>query len=224
MAVRNSPLSKSPEYAVLLNKVRKTLVEGQQRIEQERVRTYWETGKVIHTDILKHKDRAYAPAAPSDSVIDLGFKVAREADVKLLSSLKDGDIIESRPKDDAYKFYKVDRTAKDLFTCAAYIEKVIDGDTFNVWIDLGFNTWIGETLRLRGLDCPEVGTKEGDEAKVFVQSLLKESQLVIIRSSKAEKYGRYLADVYIPQGEEPDPETDIYLNNLLLETGRAVRM
>jgi len=57
MAVRNSPLSKSPEYAVLLNKVRKTLVEGQQRIEQERVRTYWETGKVIHIDILKHKDR-----------------------------------------------------------------------------------------------------------------------------------------------------------------------
>lgn len=51
-------LVKSDGYKTLLNKVRKTLIEGQQRIEQERVRTYWETGRVIHVDILKHKDRA----------------------------------------------------------------------------------------------------------------------------------------------------------------------
>ena len=51
-------LAKNDGYSFLLQRVRKVLVEGQRRIEAERVRTYWETGRVIRADILKHKDRA----------------------------------------------------------------------------------------------------------------------------------------------------------------------
>lgn len=332
-------------YAVLLNKVRKILIEGQRRIEQERVRTYWETGRIIHVDILKHKDRAernkeviadlsrdlgisdtvlhrcvkfaqkyprfpkvaggplmkwshyrtlitvaddkersllekraaenvwspeelasrikgneapglpapqsrptrestkpltpsrgtlftyqivQRPAVSADAIpalrVDLGFGVFHKVDAKVLSAFNEGDIVESRPREDAYKFYKGSRTAKDLYTYAAYVEKVIDGDTLKVRFDLGFNTEIRQTLRLRGIDCPEMDTKEGQAAKAFVQSHLKEAQMVIVRSSRPEKYDRYLADVFIPQGEGPDPATDIYLNNLLLEHGHAVRM
>ena len=45
-------------YPALLRQVKATLIEGQERIEQEKVRTYWQTGNLIHTDILKNKSRA----------------------------------------------------------------------------------------------------------------------------------------------------------------------
>jgi hypothetical protein len=55
----SSNLLKIPsDYQGLLRKVKATLIEGQQRIEAERVRTYWETGRLIHGHILKNKDRA----------------------------------------------------------------------------------------------------------------------------------------------------------------------
>ena len=185
----------------------------------------------------------------SGLLLDLGFGDFRSVDPRLVSALREGDIVESRPKEDAYKFYKGARTAKDLFTYAAFVEKVIDADTLKVRFDLGFDQWRRETLRLRGIDAPEMDTKEGQAAKAFVQSYIKEAQRVIVHSSRSEKYGRYLADVFvpslqsdqrkamnasrrpkgeagassIPQGEESDPGTDIYLNNLLLEHGHAKR-
>jgi endonuclease YncB( thermonuclease family) len=171
-----------------------------------------------------------SPGAEGGLLVDLGFGVFHEVDAHLLSAFSKDQIIESRPKDDAYKFYQTGRTVKDLFTYAAYVERVIDGDTLKVRFDLGFNVWMRETLRLRDIDCPEVGTPEGDEAKAFVRSHLKEAQQIIVRSSRSDKYARYLADVFIPsvdpgsRDEQRETSDDIYLNNLLLETRRAVRM
>ncbi len=51
-------LARNDGYSLLLQRVRKVLIEGQRRIEEARVRTYWETGHVIRDDILKHKERA----------------------------------------------------------------------------------------------------------------------------------------------------------------------
>ncbi len=45
-------------YPLLLKCVRETLIDGQRRIDAQRVRTYWETGRVIQADILKNADRA----------------------------------------------------------------------------------------------------------------------------------------------------------------------
>jgi len=39
------------DYASLLKQVKQTLIEGQQRIEAERVRTYWETGRLIYGNV-----------------------------------------------------------------------------------------------------------------------------------------------------------------------------
>ena len=63
-------------------------------------------------------------------------------------------------------------------------------------------------------------TMAGKEAKVIVQLYIKEAQRIVVRSSRSDKYDRYLADVYLP-GEEGK---DIYLNNFLLEHGHAERM
>ena len=48
----------SSEYQTLLRRVREILIEGQQKIEEERVRTYWKTGRHILSHLLKYEDRA----------------------------------------------------------------------------------------------------------------------------------------------------------------------
>ena len=71
MSSKNSPKIPS-DYQGLLKKVKETLIEGQQRIEAERVRTYWETGRVIHGHILKYADRAeYGAQVIADLAGDL---------------------------------------------------------------------------------------------------------------------------------------------------------
>ena len=50
---------------------------------------------------------------------------------------------------------------KELFTYKAYLERVIDGDTLLVNIDLGFSVSIEQLLWLHGLDAPELSTKKG---------------------------------------------------------------
>lgn len=363
-------LTTLPDYTTLLNQVKTTLIEGQKRIEAERVKTYWETGRLIQTHILKHAQRAeyggevikrlakdikvnkvllhrcvkfaqrYSrlpivaarqqftwshyrelitianpkkrvqfekealrnswstdelaariregrpesatsdesrlpagePRATSDKpltplrgelytykiverptvgvgedsglLVDLGFGIFRNVEGRLLSAFQKDDIVRSRPGSTSsteesrttprerkrseglqlYKFSKVGASVKDLYTYQAFVERVIDGDTLKVRFDLGFDTFTRQTLRLRGIDCPEVDTKEGQEAKAFVQSYIKEAQMIIVRSSRSDKYDRYLADVYIPQGGEADPKSDLYLNNLLLDNNYAVRM
>ncbi|HXV27761.1 MAG TPA: hypothetical protein VD913_02230, partial [bacterium] len=49
---------KMAEYAELKRRVKETLILGQQRIEQEKVRTYWETGKLIREHELKNRNRS----------------------------------------------------------------------------------------------------------------------------------------------------------------------
>ena len=98
---------------------------------------------------------------------------------------------------------------------------MIDGDTLKVRIDLGFKTWIRHTLRLRGIDCPELDTRAGEAAKAFVQSHLKEAALIVLHSSRSDKYDRYLADAFIPARN--GPSEDVFLNNLLLEKNYAKR-
>ncbi|HXV28554.1 MAG TPA: DUF1016 N-terminal domain-containing protein [bacterium] len=45
-------------YVGLRRRVKGTLILGQRRIKQEKVRTYWQTGKLIHEHVLSHKERA----------------------------------------------------------------------------------------------------------------------------------------------------------------------
>ena len=45
-------------YAALRHKVKETLLLGQQKIDQAKVRTYWETGRLIDQHILQQKERA----------------------------------------------------------------------------------------------------------------------------------------------------------------------
>jgi len=105
---------------------------------------------------------------------------------------------------------------RDLFTYKAYVERVVDGDTLRVQIDLGFGQWPRQYLRLRGIDTPERNTPEGKIAKAFVEKELRGVSHLIIKSSHTDKYDRYLADVFYKE--------NLYLNRRLLDHGHAKRM
>ncbi len=110
-----------------------------------------------------------------------------------------------------------------LYTYAAQVARVVDADTLVLDIDVGFKAKMEHKVRLRGINCPEKGTKKGGQAKVFVEDCLSEGG-VVIRSYKAGKFGRYIVDLWYLKGET-DKETILshgrLLNQELLDKGLA---
>lgn len=85
----------------------------------------------------------------------------------------------------------------------ALVTKVVDGDTFDATVDLGFKIYKSHRFRLDGIDTPEIWRpkdekelKRGQEAKLFVEKLILNKEIVL-KSSKLGIYGRYNADVSV---------------------------
>ena len=102
------------------------------------------------------------------------------------------------------------------------IRRVVDGDTVDVDIDLGFGMWIhNERIRLYGVDTPESRTRDLEEkkygllAKSFVLKYLPEGsyQTLVTVKDKAGKFGRVLGKFKIDL---------VFLNDLLVQTHNAV--
>jgi endonuclease YncB( thermonuclease family) len=149
--------------------------------------------------------------------IDLGFQVHHRLP-STSRNLKEGQIIETLKQDGDYGVTGSDRKEADLFTYYAFVERVIDGDTLLVKIDLGFETRVRQYLRLRGINAPELDTPEGKKAKTFVERELAKVPYITLTSSRSDKYDRYLADVYYGEGEK-----ERYLNQMLLDESLADR-
>lgn len=328
-------------YAQLLKDVRKTLLHGQQKIEEQKVLTYWQTGRHIHRYVLDHKERAeygkeivlklsrdlevgdellyrclrFAERFPSISsarrklswthyrellavpdqkeriklaeeaarrewttdqliarirkefpasngkegpreitafkpkrgivsayrvvmadvlLLDLGFSNFMEHPALTSGRFKEGNIVsvQTRParasviaspaksalwrtkRGEAISILK-NATPNDLYTYQAEVEKVVDADTLWLWIHIGFDIWMRQKVRLRGIDAPELNTNAGLRAKRFVESQLESagpSWPVTVTTTKPDKYDRYLTDVWIG---------DTNLNQLLLSSGHA---
>jgi micrococcal nuclease len=86
------------------------------------------------------------------------------------------------------------------------VENVVDGDTIDVLIDLGFDILFQSRVRLAGIDTPESRTKDlaektlGLESKEYLKKYLKDAKSVVIKTEKmdsSEKYGRILGWVYV---------------------------
>jgi micrococcal nuclease len=91
----------------------------------------------------------------------------------------------------------------------AIVTEVYDGDTITVDLDLGFYTWIkSQKLRLRGIDTPEMNSKDAAQrdaafkARDALRSLIW-GKLVVVETVKdgKDKYGRWLATVYIEENK-----------------------
>jgi endonuclease YncB( thermonuclease family) len=95
-----------------------------------------------------------------------------------------------------------------------------------VEIDVGFAIWVRQKLRLRGIDAPELSRRSGQRARAFVEERLALAPCIALCTSRADKYDRYLADVFYLEGEGDAGrvvEQGIYLNQQLLDQGLAAR-
>ncbi len=103
------------------------------------------------------------------------------------------------------------------------VTKVVDGDTIDVVIDLGFDISFSSRVRLAGIDTPESRTADkmekalGLESKKFLADKIKNAKTVVIKTEKldsSEKYGRILGWLYL-DGEGNS------VNNEMIEKGYA---
>jgi micrococcal nuclease len=103
------------------------------------------------------------------------------------------------------------------------VEAVVDGDTIDVLIDLGFDILFASRVRLAGIDTPESRTKDlsekklGLEAKEYLKYKLKDAKSVKIKTEKmdsSEKYGRILGWLFVD-------EQDVSINDQMISDGYA---
>jgi len=90
-----------------------------------------------------------------------------------------------------------------LFTYAAALQRVVDGDTLEVELELGLGDRIVQKVRLRGIDTAELDSEAGQRARAFVAARLGGAGPVVVKTFRPDKYERYLADVFYLAGE-PD--------------------
>jgi micrococcal nuclease len=103
------------------------------------------------------------------------------------------------------------------------VTKVVDGDTIDVVIDLGFDIMFSSRVRLAGIDTPESRTTDkvekalGLESKEYLKKNLKDAKSIVIKTEKmnsSEKYGRILGWLYINDDTES-------INDKMIKDGYA---
>jgi len=106
-----------------------------------------------------------------------------------------------------------------MYRYNASVLKVVDGDTIDAMIDVGFSVWVKKRIRLYGIDAPETRTRNLEEkARGFqtkerlVELLEKSDNKFVLVSHGVGKYGRCLGTILIN-------DTDI--NQLLIKEGLA---
>jgi len=109
-----------------------------------------------------------------------------------------------------------------MMTYRAIVEKIVDGDTINMSIDLGFRIWIKANCRLYGINTPELNSKDEDERNRAKQAVSHLSELVTVGeryniiSHELDKYGRPLVTI-LKNGVEDS------VNNIMVQSGHAVK-
>ncbi len=109
-----------------------------------------------------------------------------------------------------------------MYQYQAQVLRVIDGDTIEVDIDLGFKIRQVAVVRLAGINAPELSTQEGVAVKGWLVNTIHDCVVTLKTiKDKKEKYGRYLAWVEMPSRGSQEP---VCINNLMVELGLAKKM
>lgn len=109
----------------------------------------------------------------------------------------------------------------------AKLERVVDGDTIDALIDLGFDTWVKKRIRYKGIDTWESRTKDLDEKKLGLAAKDRNKELLESVSSKpgyfrlkshgVGKYGRVLGEIFVKDIEG----IEYNINQTLIDKGHA---
>src|SRR5690606_27420968 len=77
----------------------------------------------------------------------------------------------------------------------ARVVRIVDADTLDLDVDLGFRSWTKQRIRLAHVDAWEGKTKKGRAALNFVAGEFTRAKTIVIKSEKSDTYGRFVADV-----------------------------
>ena len=109
----------------------------------------------------------------------------------------------------------------------AKLERVVDGDTIDALIDVGFDIWVKKRIRYKGIDTWESRTRDLNEKKLGLAAKARNKELLESVSSKSGyfriksygmgKYGRVLADIFI----QDKNGKDVFVNDILIKEGHA---
>ncbi len=115
----------------------------------------------------------------------------------------------------------------DKYIYRAKLERVVDGDTVDALIDLGFDTWVKKRIRYKGIDTWESRTKDLDEKKLglaakdrnkeLLESISSKPGYFRLRSHGVGKYGRVLGELFIKDNEG----IEYNINQTLIDEGHA---
>ena len=115
----------------------------------------------------------------------------------------------------------------DKYIYRAKLERVVDGDTVDALIDVGFDIWVKKRIRFMGLDTWECRTRNLEEkkkglaakarTKELLESISSKPGFFRIKSHGVGKYGRVLAEIYIQDKEG----NTINVNKKLIHEGHA---
>jgi micrococcal nuclease len=110
---------------------------------------------------------------------------------------------------------------KTMYTYNAKVDRVVDGDTVDALVDLGFDTWKKVRIRLHGLDAWESRTRNLEEKKkglaakqYLIDQLKSNDNNFILVSHGVGKYGRCLGEIFLKQNGWS-------INEMLITEGHA---
>jgi|TARA_B110000438_G_C15691111_1_gene596809 micrococcal nuclease len=115
----------------------------------------------------------------------------------------------------------------DKYIYRAKLDRVVDGDTVDAMIDVGFDIWVKKRIRYKGLDAWESRTRDLEEKKLGLAAKARNKQLIEevsdkpgyfrLKSYGLGKYGRVLGELFIIDKEGKQ----ICINDALITEGHA---
>ena len=110
-----------------------------------------------------------------------------------------------------------------MFEYKAKLLRIVDGDTIDALVDLGFDTWKKVRIRMMGMNAPESRTRDLEEKKRGLAAKdrlgeilsLENENFFILKSHGVGKYGRCLGEIFVE-------ESKISVNQTMINEGHAV--
>ena len=115
-----------------------------------------------------------------------------------------------------------------MYTYKIELDRVIDGDTIDAYIDLGFDVSIKKRIRFMGIDPPESRTRDLEEKargladKDWLKAILEGADEIQLCSHGVGKYGRCLGELHVDMLDGKKCLTLENVNELLIKEGHAV--
>ena len=112
-----------------------------------------------------------------------------------------------------------------MYEYSVRVDRVVDGDTVDCWIDLGYNLQIHKRIRFAGVNAPETRTRNKEEKKRGLKAkewlinkidpkVVGSEKQILLKSYEYGKYGRVIGELFIVSGSRKQS-----INKMMLAEG-----